>query len=215
MRESDPPPEPSLQSYDNDPIFLGTELPARDRAGRWRCRSFLEKLFMLIGSGCVAVSFSVKEEVIVDGSGVTCIFHQGLGEVRCESFNVADIQKIELNKPGKTGMVWADLQISFSNGKAIRMRVPARTREKAKAEFEEGLKNGAYYWMVWPFRILFYVGGAFFLLGIIEHRRADRYEEWFKATMRPSRPVIEEEWQPENSGKETGGAGHSRFDGFL
>ena len=216
MRESDPTPEPSLQSYDNDPIFLGAEVsPAGDRAGRWRCRSFLEMLFILIGIGCVSVFFSVKEEVIVDGPGVTCIFHQGLGDVRCESFNVADIQKIEVKKPGKTGRVWADLQISFNNGKAVVMRVPARTREKVKTEFEEGLKKGSYYSMVRPFRMLLYVGGAFFLLGIIEHRRADRYEKWFKATMRPSPPVIEEEWRPENGGMETGGADRSRFDGFL
>jgi hypothetical protein len=215
MRKTDPPSEPSLQSYDRDPIFLGAEFPARDRAGRWRCRSFLEKLLILIASGCVAVSFSVKEEVIVDGPGVTCIFHQGLGEVRCESFNVADIRKIEVKKPGKTWNVWADLQISFNSGKAVVMRVPAITREKSKAEFEEGLKKGAYYSMTRPFRMLLYVGGAFFLLGIMEHRRAGRYEAWFKATMRPSRPVIEEEWRPENNGKETGGADHSRFDGFL
>ena len=212
MRKTDPMSEPNQHSYNNDPIFLGAEVSARN--GKKVC-SCLEILFILIGIVCVVLSFSIKEELIVEGDNVSCVFYQGTTESRRESFKVADIQKTEVKKPGKTGRVWADLQISFNNGKAVVMRVPARTREKVKTEFEEGLKKGSYYSMVRPFRMLLYVGGVFFLLSMIERHRAGRYEEWFKATMRPSRPVIEEEWHPENGAKETGGADHSRFDGFL
>ena len=141
-----------MRPCNNDPLFPDAEVPHGGVRGRWRCRTFLEKLLMLAGIACVAIPFLVNlGEIVVDGAEETCVVQHGVNE---------------------------------------RPKTEQRTPHRARS--------------------LLYVGGMFFLLGIIEHHRAGRYEERFKATMRPDRPIVEKEWCPEDNMSETAGADKSQ-----
>jgi hypothetical protein len=137
----------------------------------------------LAGIVSIGGAFAVRNELAIENSCVSYTAYTFGKKSWQKVIKIGDIQRIDLRVSSVHGVRRGGRRAALyvvCGTETVIWQTPLIGCKKIKEEFDEGLKRGSFFLSFRPLRGLLVVGAVSILLGILECRRASRYEKWFK-----------------------------------